>query len=278
MFKKAKHKVLTVIVAVLSFSILLLGGCSSPSTESNQATQGSSTTQTQAQTKTLFAYVGANLKGPVTELAASYEKEKGVKVELTFNNSGALASQIQTSKKGDIFIPGGTTSIQQGKDNGYIDQVVGPLAYQTPVIITPKDNPAKIATVDDLANPGVKLVIPDKDATAIGKSAYKIFNKIGKTEAIEKNIMASLESPAKVLAAIKMGQGNVGIIEYSNTVKDKEAITVIEIDPKVNAVDQINAASLTYAADKELANDFLQYLQNNGSAVFEKYGFKITKP
>lgn len=268
MFPKIKSVIMTFLTLVLACGLLLVGGCSNqPAAEQSP--------QTQQQPKTLFAYVGANLKEPVTDLAAAYEQKTGIKVEMTFQNSGALLNQLETAKKGDIYMPGGMPFVEQAKQKGFIDQVVGPIAYHIPTIIAPKDNPAHIASVEDLAKPGVKLLMPDKSATAIGKSAAKVFDKIGKTAEIEKNVVASLESPAKVMAAIQMGQGNAGIVEYSNTFKDKDKITIIEIDPKVNVVDQIPIASLVFATDKEQANDFIRFVQENGPAAFEKYGFKI---
>ncbi|MEL7568428.1 MAG: molybdate ABC transporter substrate-binding protein [Dehalobacterium sp.] len=260
-------RIMTIMVFML-LGLLLLGGCSSETGNDNEINNN------QEESKTLFAYVGANLKEPVSELAASFEQETGVKVELTFNNSGALLNQVETMKKGDIYMPGAISFVEQAKEKGHIDQVMGPIAYHTPVIITPKDNPGQVFSVEDLSREGVKLVIPDKDATAIGKTAYKIFNKTGKTGEIEKNIIANLETPAKVLAAITMGQGNAGIVEYSNTLKDREKIEVIEIDPQVNIVDQIPIASLIYATNKELTMEFMEYVQKNGPGVFEKYGFK----
>lgn len=251
-----------IFIAILSVSLLLLGGCSKEVPQKHE------------EPKTLLAYVGANLKDPVSDLVATYEKKTGVKVELTFNNSGALMNQIDTTKKGDIYMPGGISFVEKAKQKGIIDQVLGPIAYHTPVIITPKGNPGQVSGIEDLAKEGVKLVIPDKDATAIGRTAYKIFNKTGKSAEIENNIIANLESPAKVLAVITMGQGNAGIVEYSNTFKDKEKIEVIPIDPKVNEVEQIPVASLVYSTNKELAADFMQYMKENGPAVFEKYGFK----
>lgn len=266
---------MTVFLAAM---LLVTGGCGNAQPVQGGSQPAPTQGQGEKQAKTLFAYVGANLKDPVSELAASYEQKTGVKVEMTFNNSGSLLTQIETAKKGDIYIPGGVSAVDQVKQKGLVDQVSEPLAYPAPVIITPKGNPAHISSVEDLAKDGVKLVIPDKDATAIGKSAYKVFAKIGKTAEIEKNIVASVESPAKVLATIEMGQGNAGIVEFSNTLKDKDKIDVVEIDPKVNVVDQVTVASLTCAADKETANDFLNYLQENGPAVFAKYGFKTQKP
>lgn len=263
MLKKSKRLSVSLMLIIIS-GLLIIGGCSSKPA------------QTTTEPKTLFAYVGANLKDPVSELAQSYEEKTGVKIELTFNNSGSLLSQLETSKKGDIYMPGALSFVEKAKNNGHIDQVAGPIAYQAPVIITPKGNPANVTSIQDLAKEGVKLLIPDKEATAIGKSAYKVFNNAGLTSEIEKNITANLESPAKVLAAITMGQGNAGIVEYSNT-KNREKIDVIEIDSKINIIEQIPIATLVYTTDKTQAEDFIKYVQENGSKVFEKYGFKITK-
>ncbi|TCO71830.1 molybdate ABC transporter substrate-binding protein [Marinisporobacter balticus] len=261
MYNNKKSRIFYLIV--FSFvGLLFLGGCSSKAKQKEEST------------KVLFAFIGANLKNPVSDLAESYEKETGIKVELTFNNSGALMNQVETMKKGDIFMPGGMTFVEKAKENGFIDQVMGPIAYHTPVIITPKGNSAKINSVEDLSREGVELVIPDKDATAIGKTAYKIFEKTGKKDEIEENIIANLETPAKVLAAITMGQGNAGIVEYSNTFKDRDKLEVIEMDPKVNQVEEIPVTSLIYSTNKDMALDFMKYIQENGPATFEKYGFK----
>ncbi|MFZ7102522.1 MAG: molybdate ABC transporter substrate-binding protein [Peptococcaceae bacterium] len=267
---KARMWVLTALVVVL-IGLLFLGGCSSEVADKQEEPKAPEEPQA------LFAYVGANLKDPVTDLAQAYEEETGVKVELTFNNSGALLNQVTTMQKGDIYMPGGMPFVEQAKEKGHIDQVAGPIAYHTPVIITPTGNPARISAIEDLAKEDVKLVIPDKDATAIGKTIYKIFNKIGKTAEIEKQIIANLETPAKVLAAITMGQGNAGIVEYSNTLKARDQLEVVEIDPGVNEIQEIPIASLVYAADKELAADFLKYVQENGPEAFAKHGFKTEK-
>lgn len=223
----------------------------------------------------LFAYVGANLKDPVSELAQVYEQKTGVKVELTFNNAGTLLNQLETMQKGDIYIPGGMPYVEKAQQKGYIAEMVGPISYHTPVIITPKGNPAKISKVQDLAQPGVKLVMPDKEATAIGKTVFKTFDKLGIAGQVEKNVLSYVETPPKVVTTILMGQGNAGIVEYSNTYKNLDKLDVVEIDPTVNIIEQIPCAMLNFSNQKEQARDFLEFMKTEGPAVFEKYGFKI---
>ncbi|HBC92433.1 MAG TPA: molybdate ABC transporter substrate-binding protein, partial [Pelotomaculum sp.] len=60
----------------------------------------------------------------------------------------------------------------------------------------------------------------------------------------------------------------------SNTYKNQEKLDVVEIDSAVNIIDQIPCATLNYSSQKDQARDFLEFLKNEGPAVFEKYGFK----
>jgi molybdate transport system substrate-binding protein len=222
----------------------------------------------------LFAYVGAGLKDPVTELGVIYEQKTGIEVEMTFNNVGGLYSQLELSKKGDIFIPGGMPFLTKAKQAGYILEMAGPIAYHVPVIITPKGNPAKISSVADLAKPGVKLVLPDTKATAIGASAAKVFNKLRITNEITKNTLALMETPMKVTAALLIGQGDAGIVEYSDAVKNMAKLEMIMIDPALNEIDEIPCAVLAFTNQKEAAEAFMEFAKKEGPAVFAKYGFK----
>lgn len=270
MERKLRLFISRLLILCLAASLLFVGGCAQQNKEENGQLGKDAT-------DVLFAYVGANLKEPFVDLAKAYEEKTGVKIEVTYNNSGALLNQVETAQKGDIFMPGGMPFIDKAKEKGFIEEIAGPIAYHTPVIVVPKDNSANITSIYDLANPGVKLLVPDLEATAIGKTVDKVFSKTEKSEEIKQNIIANLESPPKVMAAIKMGQGNAGIVEYSNVLKDKDNVNIVEIDPKINIVDEIPIASLTFAKDKEQAKDFINFVKKEGPQAFEKYGFKIKK-
>jgi molybdate transport system substrate-binding protein len=221
----------------------------------------------------LFAYVGAGIKDPVVDLVAGFERKTGIKVEMTFNNSGSLLGQLELSRKGDLYIPGSMSFVNKAKAAGFIAEVIGPMAYHVPIIITPQNNPAQIATVQDLAKPGVRLVLPDKQATALGQTAFKIFTKLGIAADVEKNILAYLETPTKVIAAIQMGQGDAGIVEYSNA-RNHSQLGFVEIDRKVNIVEELPCASLKCSREPEATRRFLNYAKTEGPLIFGKYGFK----
>ncbi len=226
---------------------------------------------------TLFAYVGAGLKGPASELAALYEKKTGVKIEMTFNSSGALLSQLELTKKGDIYMPGAMSFVMQAKGKGYLGEMVGPLAYHVPVIITPKGNPAQISGITDLAKPGIQLIMPDQQGTALGKTAFKIFTKLDIAKEVQKNILASVETGPKVMATMMMGQGNAGISEYSEAFKNQDQLELILIDPAVNEAEEIPCAMLTCTRQKGAALAFLKFVKQEGPKVFASHGFKVNR-
>lgn len=92
----------------------------------------------EAAQRVLFAYVGAGLKDPVTEVAALYEKKTGVRTEMSLNNSAALFSQLKNTQRGDIYMPGAMPFLDPPRQEGYILKTSGPIAFHVPVIVTPK--------------------------------------------------------------------------------------------------------------------------------------------
>lgn len=230
-----------------------------------------------AQDRLLFAYVGTGIKDPVLELADMYENATGVKVEMTFNNSGSLVTQLSVAKKGDLFLPGSVAFVRKAETLGLIAQVSAPLGFHVPVIIVPKTNPGKIAGIEDFARSGVRLVLPDRDATALGKSIFQVFGKLGMVKQAESNVLAYMETPQKVVTALGLGQGDAGIVDFSAVSKQLDRFQVIEIDPKVNVVEELPCAVLSCGGKQDEALRFMRFAEKEGPSVFAKHGFKTNR-
>lgn len=226
---------------------------------------------------TLFAYVGTGIKDPVIELGAMYERKTGVKIEMTFNNSGSLVGQLKLSKSGDIFMPGSAAFVDMAKEAGLVAEVSGPIAYHVPVIIVPKENKANIRGIRDFGRKGVRLILPDLKATALGQAVSKVFEAAGIADAAGANVIAFMETPQKVAAAMSLGQGDAGIVDYNAIVQYADRFTVIEIDPTLNVVEVLPCAVLSCGTKQDQARDFMAFVEREGPAVFAKYGFKAAK-
>lgn len=226
---------------------------------------------------TLFAYVGTGIKGPVSELCSLYEARTGTKIEMTFNNSGSLVGQLKLNKSGDLFMPGSLSFVEAAAKDGFIAATSKPMGYHVPVIVVPKGNPARIAGVADLGRSGVRLVMPDRKATALGKSAAVIFQKAGIAAGADVNTVASMESPQKVVAALILGQGDAGIADYGSAAGNADKLDFIDIDPSLNIIDDLPCAVLSCGSNRDEAMKFLAFAEAEGPAIFAKHGFKTTK-
>lgn len=210
-------------------------------------------------------------------MAALFEAKTGVKIEMTFNNSGTLVGQLIAARKGDLFIPGSRSFIDKAAEQGLIATSGKAVAYHVPVIIVPKANPAGIGRIEDFARPGTKLLLPDRKATALGKSIFMVFDRLGIAEAASANVRAFLETPQKVVAALSLGQGDAGIVDFSAVASRLDVFAVIEIDPEVNVVEELPCAVLSCGTRRNEALAFMRFMESEGPAVFGKHGFRTSR-
>lgn len=275
------------IMFIMFTSIVLLAGCGGQKNaeveEADQQSTEQSGVNIEEQEKTdsdepLFGYIGAGLKEPFEELMEMYEVETGKKIEANYNNSGSLITQLETAETGDIFMPGGMPFVKKVEEKDHIELVEGPIAYHTPVIVTPKENPANIQSFDDLTNEAAEIIVPELEATALGKTLAKIMKNAELYDDIEENIIVQVETAPKITSTLLLGEGNAAITEHAAWAKQKEKLELIEIDPAINEVDEIPIAVLTFSKQKEEATKFAKFVAQEGPAIFEKHGFKTEPP
>ena len=138
--------------------LTLLGtACSSdePST-SDGATEPAETTE-------LSVFAGSSLTAAFEEeIGPAFEAANaGTTIVWNFGASDSLAGQIQSEGTADVFASAsGTWMDAVEKDPGVSDRT--DFVKNRLVIITPPDNPADIASIEDLATPGVQLVLAAK--------------------------------------------------------------------------------------------------------------------
>jgi len=173
-------KLAVLLVAILIMSALCLTGCGKQaSTDKASDTKKTETAQTQTlkyQGQSLMVHSGAGLSKAMDEMGQAFEKKYGAKVNFNYAACAQLLSQMEINKQGDVFVGGSLGDMDIAKAKGFTDKWVE-VAYHIPAIAVPKGNPAAITTLADLAKPGVKLILGDEKATAVGKKGTMIFQK-----------------------------------------------------------------------------------------------------
>ncbi|MBN1226131.1 MAG: molybdate ABC transporter substrate-binding protein [Deltaproteobacteria bacterium] len=222
--------------------------------------------------QTLMVYSGAGMRKPMDEIASLFKKKYGIEIQYNYAGSNALLSQMELTRKGDVYMPGETYYIEIAEEKGLIGYKQ-PVAYHIPVITVPKGNPAKIKTIKDLARPGVKLVWGDPKAAAIGRLANKILEKNGIKDQVWKNIVATVPTMNELIVYIAMKQADASI-NWGDVVISVEDIEIVKIPKTENLIKIIPIGVLKFSKDQEIAKKFVDFCASaEGKSVFDKYGF-----
>ncbi|MBW1673383.1 MAG: molybdate ABC transporter substrate-binding protein [Deltaproteobacteria bacterium] len=223
----------------------------------------------------LLVYSGAGMRKPMDKIGIAFEKKYGVAVMYNYAGSNTLLSQIELTKKGDVYMPGATMYINKAKEKGFVDYEK-PVAYHIPVIAVPKGNPAKIRTLKDLTRPSVKIVFGDPMAAAIGKLGNKVLKKNKLYDDVQKNVIAHTATVNELVVYLCMKQTDASIIWKASLIGTEDKTDILEIPKEQNIVKVIPIGRLTFSKNKNRAKEFVDFVTSDkGKEIFEKCGFTV---
>src|SRR5262249_54961985 len=160
----------------------------------------------------LFVYCAAGLKVPIEQIAREYEEEYGVQVQLTYSGSQTLLTNLEVSKRGDLFISADEFYIAKAREKGLLDEDI-PLARMTAVLAVRKGNPKGLRSLKGLIErKDVRLAQAEPGAAAIGMLTKKVLEKTGRWEALRKRTNITEGTVTDVANAVKLGSVDAGIV------------------------------------------------------------------
>ena len=267
---------------------LFLAGCSpalTPSTISTPlATRAPTTLPTEpsaiATQKTLNVFAAASLTDAFTEIGKKFEAANpGVTVTFNFAGSQALRTQIEEGAPADVFASANKTEMDtlvadrfMAKDSAEV------FLTNKLVVILPAENTAALGTLEDLAKPGIKLVLAAEEVP-VGKYARQALDNMNGPfgtdfkEKVLANVVSNEDNVRQVVSKIQLGEADAGIVYTSDAVAAPELKT-IEIPDDLNVIASYPIASLDKSENAELAQAFVDYvLSAEGQAVLAAWGF-----
>ena len=219
----------------------------------------------------LLVYCGAGMREPMEEIADLFFEEEGIEIQYTFGGAAQLLSQIELYQTGDLYMPGARSDIEAAMEKGFVDETRD-VVYHVPCIITPKGNPAGIESLEDLAEPGVRIALGDPAGPPIGKVSKSMLERLGIEEDAEKNVVAFTGTVNELLVYISMDQVDAAIV-WEDLV-DPETMDEVEIPLEMNGVEVVSIGTLVFSEEKEKADKFMNFVASEeGKAVFADHGF-----
>lgn len=225
--------------------------------------------------KEIDFFCGAAVRVPMDEIIQSYQKDKGIKVNVIYSGSGGLLSQIELSKRGDVYLCGSPDYIAIGEKKGLLVKGTDKLvAYLVPAMIVPKGNPANIRSLEDLAKEGVKVGIGNPETVCLGLYGTEIFDKNNLLEKVLPNVVVFAKSceDTATLAVLKKVDVILGWDVFESW--DPNEVEWIKIEPdKIPRISYIAIAIPVFAKDRTLSKDFINYVLEKGKATFKRWGY-----
>ena len=227
----------------------------------------------------LMVYCAAGVREPVQEIAGRFEARTGVPVDLTFANSGYLLGQIETTRQGDVYVPGDMGFAREAGERNLIIGEPVVFCHFVPVLLVRKGNPKGVMRVTDLARPGMKLALADPSA-AIGKVQSALIAKHGLSDKdLAANTSVSPATVTDVAMAVKLGTVDVGIVWDAVGRMFLPDTDIIDIPLENNVVASVSGCVLASTKNPRAARAFLDFLvSEEGRGILRTKGYSVDNP
>lgn len=234
---------------------------------------------------TLTVYAAASLTDAFTEIGKAFEAENtGVTIVFNFAGSQNLRTQIEQGAPADVFASANTKEMETLVAQNFV-KADSPEIFLTNrlVLLLPEDNPAGIASLEDLSRPGLKLVFAAEEVPA-GRYARQVLENLNSVfgadykDRVLANVVSNEDNIRQAMTKVQLGEADASIVYMSDVVAAPE-LQRIEIPTEVNVLAEYPIAPLAESVNTELANQFIAYvLSRTGQATLAKWGFTPVNP
>lgn len=219
----------------------------------------------------LTLYAGKGLKVAVDEVVANFQRREGVKVNVIYAGSHTLLNVINTTHRGDVFIPGSSYYVEQAgvmvADSRYVARHVPTFAV-SPL----SDKPLSVYA--DLLQPGVRIAVANEQMAAIGRVATAIIANTPEGEQFSNNIVITASTVNELMQLLKEGRVDAAMIWTDMLYwEGGEVMKRIDIPEAINQAKEIRVATLSTTELPIEAKLLTAYIANEGSEIFIKHGF-----
>jgi len=174
--------------------------------------------------------VGAaiSLKDALTDLAGSFQKSTGDKVELTFGSSGQIQAQIRNGGDIDVFIAASRSQVRDLiKTDSVLPETQRVIAGNTLVLVVPADVKTSLDGFESLAGDSMKkLAIGEPKTVPAGAYAVEVLEKLGIYEKVHPRIVFGA-NVRQVLSYVERGEVSAGIVYGTDAKEAGEKVRIV---------------------------------------------------
>ena len=232
----------------------------------------SSPDSTSDDTVEINVLAAASLSRAFADAVTAFSQEnENILVKLSFAGSSTLATQILAGAPMDVVAMADQVNMQKlSSENLIADSSLQTFAKNRLAIITAKNNPRGIATIRDLLQPRLTVVLCDASQPC-GRYADEML----RSAEISLSPASRESSAAGVISRIRTGEADAGIAYASDAVTDS-SISAVQIpdNENVEAEYPIAIASQPSSKNRTAAELFVNFIMSSaGQTILTNAGF-----
>jgi molybdate transport system substrate-binding protein len=265
------HQALATALIISLIAVVGPAGCGGAANEGGGADDG-----------TLTVFAASSLTDAFGALAKTFEERNpGAEVRQSFESSSTLLTQIQQGAPADVFASAAREEMNTAAEDSLVAGEPEVFARNREVIMVPRDDPANIESMRDLAKPGTKLVLAEDGVPAadyaleILGTASAEYGSDFKQDVLSNVVSREADVRASV-GRVALGDADATFGYASDYTPDiRNQVRVIQIPENLNIIATYPIAVLRDAKDPELARKWVDLVvSGEGQRVLEKWGFE----
>ena len=246
------------------------------------AARAQGATEAKPQVRTLHVFAAASLTEAFGEIGKKLEaRQPGLRVRFNFAGSQQLAIQLEQGATAEVFASADERWMTYVKERELLIGEPVEFARNHLVVIVPKTNPARIKKLQDLARPGVKMVLA-ADAVPVGRYSRQALQAMSRDPAfgsdysarVLRNLASEEENVRSVVGKVQLGEADAGIVYRSDVTPSlARFITLFPLTGEADIVASYPIATLKSGAAAELGQVFVDLvLSEEGQKVLQSRG------
>jgi molybdate transport system substrate-binding protein len=246
---------------LLVLAFVALTACSSGSAASSDLAGDSEVT----------VFAASSLAAAFTKIGADFSSvNRGTTVTFDFGASTDLATQIASEGTADVFASASGAAMDAVQEDPGVEDRRDFVTNHL-VIITPPDDPGGVSSLQDLAKPGLQVVL-GAQGVPVGDYARQMLDQQGLTNDVMANVVSNEPDDGSVVAKVGSGEADAGIV-YASDVGSSE-VRGVAIPQSENIIATYPIAVVSGAPEADMAVAFVRYVTGDrGVATLVRFGF-----
>jgi molybdate transport system substrate-binding protein len=230
----------------------------------------SSSQQSAGERQKIVVFAAASLKKSFTDIGEQFKTESpGVSVEFNFAGSSDLVTQLTQGAQADVFASADTKNMDKAAQAGLLAGDPVNFASNTLTIAVAPGNPRKIASLKDLEQPGLNVVVCAPQVPC-GSASQKVAQATG----VELKPVSEESSVSDVLNKVTTGQADAGLVYVTDAIGAGDKVTAVAFPEAASAVNTYPIAVLKESQNAALAHKFVDLVTGEqGQNVLSAAGF-----